>query len=253
VYKIFSISLLLLFISTSHFSCINKVGEPDDLSMYPASCKECHTFPGTDYCRNDTMVVNGKEVTSCALCHMGAVVPDSTKTVVEQITQQDTTDTIITVYHDRMVTFHEKVYPATGSLHGNDSVDFNPGQCNKCHGYPPNKGAHKYHINEPKKVCADCHLYTIQCSTYILANKTIYVPKEQKGLGSSVFLLNPEKHLNGFSGDINFWSKVQNANIPGYDTLYLWDPKLRTCSNVACHKPIPDKQHFIKEIWKEVK
>ncbi len=250
MYKIFSISLLLALISFSYFGCIKKIEEPDDLSMYPASCNECHTFPGSDYCRNDTLTINGNAVTSCALCHMGAIVPDSTVTDI----QVDTLDTTITFYHDRMVTFHDKVYPATGSLHGNDSVDFNPGQCTKCHGYPPDIGTHRHHVIDKKKECSDCHLFSIQCSTYILANKTIYDPKEQKGLGTaSVFVLNSEKHLNGFSGDITFRQKVQNADEPGYDTLFLWDPKQRTCSNVACHRPIPDIQHYLKELWKEVK
>jgi NAD-dependent dihydropyrimidine dehydrogenase PreA subunit len=186
---------------------------------------------------------------------MGAVIPDSTEKLVEQIIQQDTIDTIITLYHDRMVTYHDRTYPVTGSHHGNDSVDFNPGQCYKCHEFPPKNGAHIHHVVEKKKECADCHLFTFQCSTYVIANKTFYTHKKQKGLGlASVPLLDPKTHLNGFSGDITFKEKVQNADDPAYDTLFLWDPEKRTCSSSKCHNPVLlGLQHYRQEIWKEVK
>ena len=178
---------------------------------------------------------------------MGAVAPDSSKTVVNQ----DTTDTTITVYHDQMVTYNDKAYPATGSLHGNDSVDFNPGQCDLCHGYPPNTGKHLHHIfNKPQKKCADCHLFTVQCSTYTDTNlnQTYYYPDKKNGLGDSVYILSPEYHLNGTAGDIVFRIKMQNLANPEFDTLIIWNNKERTCGNMKhCHPPFFPQ----KAIWKD--
>ena len=246
MHRILSIIAISLILTTFNFGCIKSFEESDSAAPRPASCDECHTVPGSNYCRTDTMTVSGKTVTSCVLCHMGAIKSDSTVDTVEI----DTVDTIITVYHDLMIGFMGKFYTATGSLHTNDSVDINFGQCTKCHGYPPNKDGHEHHVIGKKKKCTDCHLFSIQCSTYILLDKTIYVPKMQKGLGpDSLFIPDPSKHLNFISGDIAFKQKEENANNPDYDTSFIWDPKERSCSNMSgCHFPWHPKL-----LWKEAK
>ena len=98
-------------------------------------------------------------------------------------------------------------------------------------------------VIDKKKKCTDCHLFSIQ-------HDTTYTPLEQKGLGvESVFIPDPKKHLNGISGDIAFKQKIQNAGNPGYDTLFIWDPIERSCSNIRCHPP----WHPKKLLWKKVK
>lgn len=246
MHKILIIITVLLFSTIFLSGCIKSFEENESAAPRPASCNECHTVPGSNYCRSDTMNVSGKTVTSCVLCHMGGVKLDSTVTTV----QIDTLDTTITVYHDLMLSFMGNFYTATDSLHTNDAIDVNFGQCTKCHGYPPNKDGHELHVIDKKKKCTDCHLFSIQCSTYILLDKTIYVPRKHKGLGKDSLLTpDPNKHLNGMSGDIAFKQKEENKNNPDYDTLFIWDPKERSCSNVRCHPPWHPKKLF----WKEVK
>ena len=233
------LAIIVILIKLTQFGCIKSFEESESAAPRPASCNECHTVPGSNYCRSDTMNVSGKTVTSCVLCHMGAVKLDSTVTTV----QIDTVDTTITVYHDLMLSFMGNFYTATDSLHTNDSVNVNFGQCNLCHGYPPNKDGHELHVIDKKKKCSDCHLFSIQ-------HDTTYTPLEQKGLGvESVFIPDPKKHLNGISGDIAFKQKIQNAGNPGYDTLFIWDPTEISCSNIRCHPP----WHPKKLLWKKVK
>lgn len=245
--RILSILAIILAFSTFHSGCIKSFEESDSATPRPASCDECHTFPGSNYCRTDTMTTSGKVVTSCVLCHLGSIKSDST---VDTVQIDTTTDTIITVYHDLMNSFMGDFYTSIDSLHTNNKIDVNFGQCYKCHGYPPNKDGHKHHVIDKKKKCTDCHLFSIQCSTYTLLDKTIYVPKKHKGLGKdSLFTPDPDKHLNGISGDIAFKQKEENANDPDYDTLYIWDPTERSCTNSRCHPP----WHPNKLFWKEVK
>lgn len=255
--RILSILAIILAFSTFHSGCIKSFEESDSATPRPASCDECHTFPGSQYCKTDTIAVNSYTATSCVLCHMGAIKLDSIVTI-------DTTDSIpdtITVFYDQMLEYlaylpSPPIMPifsyitATDSLHTNDKVDINFGQCTKCHGYPPNKDGHELHVIDKKKKCTDCHLFSITCSTYVLLDKTIYVPRKHKGLGKdSLFTPDPNKHLNGISGDIAFKQKEENANNPDYDTLYIWDPTERSCTNSRCHPP----WHPNKLFWKEVK
>ena len=243
--RFFPIIYILFLVFFFHTGCIKSFEESDSATPRPASCDECHTFPGSDYCRTDTMTSSGKMVTSCVLCHMGAIKSDSTVDTI----QIDTTDTIITVYHDLMNSFMGGFYTATDSLHTDNTTDVNFGQCTKCHGYPPNKDGHKYHVTDKKKKCTDCHLFSIKCSTYVLLDKTIYVPRKHKGFGKdSLFTPDPNRHLNGISGEIAFKQKEENINNPDFDTLFTWDPQERSCSNIRCHPP----WHPKKLIWKEV-
>lgn len=251
-----SIIAIVLILTAFNTGCIKSFEESESASPRPASCDECHTFPGSDYCRNDIITADGitgstqdgNSATSCVLCHRGAIKLDSSVTTD---TTSDTIPVTITVYHDLMLNSKGDLHIAMDSLHTDGKVDVNFGQCTKCHGYPPNKDGHNYHV-QLKKGCYDCHLFSIQCSTQVIGENKVYYPIKPKMLGGdSLPLPDPGKHLNGISGDVAFKAKIQNLTEPGYDTLYLWDPTQRSCSNIQCHRPVPDIQHVIKEIWKE--
>lgn len=242
--RFYPLTALLLMVSFFHSGCIKSFEESDSANPRVAACDECHTFPGSQYCKLDTMTTGGKTVTSCVLCHMGVVKFDSIVTI-------DTTDTIadtVAVYHDLLLTVNGTHHIATDSLHTDGKVDVNYGQCTKCHGYPPNKDGHRLHVMDKKKKCTDCHLFSFQCSTYVLLDKTIYVPRKHKGLEKDSLLTpDPSKHLNGISGDLAFKQKEENLNNPDYDTSFIWNAKERSCANVKCHPPWHPKKLFWKE------
>ncbi|MFC1476811.1 hypothetical protein ACFL5S_02490, partial [Fibrobacterota bacterium] len=158
-------------------------------------------------------------------------------------------------YHDLILHSNGTHYVATDSLHTDDKVDVNFGQCTKCHGYPPNKGKHNYHVFESGKECIECHLLSIERKLVDYGGRKRYEAIKTAGLyRDSIPIPDTERHLNALSGEVAFKLKAEGeiASDPGNDTLYLWDPKERSCSNNKCHRPFP-LEHYKKELWKEGK
>ena len=67
--------------------------------------------------------------------------------------------------------------------------------------------------------------------------------------GDTLPMVNPQHHLNG-TVEVVFMDKVVNA-LPGSDTLFIWDPVGKSCSNVLCHgNGDPNSPLFKKTFWR---
>jgi len=216
------------------FSCERlKFYEPADSGkVSSASCTECHNYPGSDYCRSTTIVMNNKEKTQCSFCHTGSI--KATRTL---------NDNYKIIYHDST---NGDGVPVTGKLHANGTVDAVFGQCTMCHDYAPESEIHTHHVNFLHCKCSECHLSVIKCTTEyyfdtILGDTAIsYLQTMTKSVdGQRIPEVNKMLHLNK-KPDVLIKKRVQDS-INLKDNFnpdrVKWNNFTRSCSmNMrACH------------------
>ncbi len=223
--------------------CVKPVDTPGNKNkLVAASCDECHTFPGSAYCRVDGFTSGTKQVTTCSKCHMGAVKFEKT-----------ITDSNLVVYHDKMVEVGGIFYPALDSLHADKKVDVNPGRCDICHGYPPTTGDHTTHVVNLKKNCNECHFSSTE---YVTLPGTLarFRQKNYIGMGEDSIPRVDALHHRNKKVDVRFLRRAEDStNVTHFnDTLHLWDPFKKSCGNMMhCHRPSPNFNHYQNEVWKK--
>ncbi|MBN2037971.1 MAG: hypothetical protein JW768_14615 [Chitinispirillaceae bacterium] len=207
--------------------------QPGTKPIVAASCNECHAFPGSDFCRTTTVPIQGKESTTCASCHWGAVMADSTPA--------DTSGAGEQVYHDRMVQTHGGLYPVTQTLHANGAVDLNFRQCIKCHGHPPDHHIHNWHVQQLFFTCYECHVNSVKCSVAIIPDPMNPLDTiAQLGMyqvdidGKIIPRSDETAHLNKRI-DISFRKRKEDSLNHGalFDkSYYIYDRFQKKCSNM---------------------
>lgn len=242
--------LLAVSIALATFVCCLKSVDPNGKLTDPASCSECHKYPGSDNCKANTVLVNNVPMTSCSFCHMGSIKLDSS---------YDKNG--FKIFHDRMLKVNDTYIPLTDTSHTNARKDVMYGQCTMCHGYPPATGKHEKHVLDNQKKCFECHLNTVQWSLQVDTlhqgmhhpvhnnNKTIVIKrliqKVHPGIyfeetnDSIPFANNTPAHLNK-QFDVVFKSRsedsLNNANFN--KTQRIWNGFTRSCYYMNdCHAP----------------
>jgi len=102
--------------------------------------------------------------------------------------------------------------------------------CGACHDNPPASGRHINHTAGfyANSDCAHCHNGIASGMGY--------------SLPITVTLVDKTKHVNG-NVDVLFGGRYGGFLVGGYPAgmTLKWDPTARTCSNVSCHRIMPDR------------
>jgi hypothetical protein len=190
------------------------------------------------------------ERTTCFECHGTSIVVDSTP--------QDSSF----IYYDAMNGISGAAgIPVTDTGHTNGRFDLAYNQCIRCHTYPPyyerdvvDTAAHFRHVSIAGKKCFECHSRTIVSETVTGSSGTdVYTYRDQKmkiahgGTEIPVVdnLWHRNKHVN-----VSFLNKDEGSGTPGNDTMYIWDPVGKSCSNVGCHGE-PGDAGFHQTFWRK--
>lgn len=232
IVKTLKILTTLLFVFFA--GCINTTptendDDDDDDDNYKvtasAACNECHTYPGSNMCKLDTVVVNGKSATQCFGCHKNSVIFDSSKL-------NDTSNSY--VYYDKMFLQNGKSFPKTGPHHADHALSLEYSQCTACHSNPPNSGAHLRHMEEGKQ-CVECHFQSVKSELIVdevnpAFNYTDQVHQRAPG-GALLPVPIADFHMNK-RVDVAF---MRNYDSPKIATPFTYNKFDNSCSNIECH------------------
>jgi hypothetical protein len=143
-------------------------------------------------------------------------------------------------------------YPLTDTGHANGAIDLVFNQCTRCHGYPPQGVGHELHVLSKGRQCFECHSSTIAVDSALeyvgSLSYTNYFQRLRKAPGGrSVPIADGAGHINRKT-DISFFKGVLYSGDQGYDTLFVWDPAGRSCSNIDCHGG-PGDQKYQFSVW----
>jgi predicted CxxxxCH...CXXCH cytochrome family protein len=104
--------------------------------------------------------------------------------------------------------------------------------CGTCHGNPPTTGLHYDHIGGgnwyASANCSNCHSGIATGS----GNAPV----------TNAAIVAPTLHVNG-TKDVVFGGYYSGFKVQGYPAgqTLRWDPTAKTCSNVSCHRMLPDQ------------
>jgi len=219
-----------------------------------AGCNECHLYPGTVMCQQNSFTVNGLPRTACIECHSGSITMDS---VIMDSTR---------IGFDAQILTRDTVWPAPGPLHTNGTVDLVYSQCIHCHSLVPQDtknpagivsgnaiSGHKAHIIDYSNKCIECHFGTVSYTTSsrFIDPETLVTFRDSLMTGfdgSKIPAVKAQTHRNGrievaFTG---IYERIPPR--PGTDTLYKWNDVEKSCSNIRCHGG-PGDSLYPKTYW----
>ena len=202
--------------------CVGTENRPSPSNVTVAACDECHAYPGSSFCRKDSVNTAGSYCTRCYLCHLGSIAVDSSAGPSGMI------------YRDKMVARDGMRIPVTDSLHTDHALSTVYAQCSACHQYPPADSSHTDHVTNYGKKCYECHFATIKTDTVAdPPNGVIFLQREHDiPGGSSVPSVNELAHISNFV-EIGFRKKYENPATP--DSVFCWNAGAKSCSNIGCH------------------
>jgi hypothetical protein len=207
-----------------------------------ASCDECHSYPGSNLCRTDSVIIAGNSYTQCYACHWGSTVLDSSYDTASKAS----------VFHDVMFQGSGRNFPKTNSHHTDGKVNLNYAQCASCHSYPPASGAHKSHVVNKGKQCYECHFATALADTqYDLSAGAMYFSPRMQAVpgGDERPLLNTLHHLDN-SVEISFRKRYQLPAVS--EKSFQYNRFGKSCSNIECHRGVSNGGASVERtLWKD--
>jgi predicted CxxxxCH...CXXCH cytochrome family protein len=207
-----------------------------------ASCNECHSYPGSQFCRTDTLRLGSGVYTQCYACHVGSIEIDSTYDSAFKSY----------VFHDVMFANNKQLYPRTGPRHTQGFVNLNFAQCTFCHSYPPATGLHKRHVFTEGKQCYECHFATAVSDTQAdsVTGEMYFSPRMRTVPGGGELpQLDQKRHIDN-SIEVSFRKKYQNPQ-PAKNS-FLYNRSDKNCSNILCHSGTTSGGASVERtIWKD--